>query len=208
MSGAREPRLGILGGTFNPPHRGHLVLARRALSELLLDSVTLMPSNLSPHKRGQRDPGGEHRLEMCRLLVDRMPGLEVSDRELKHAGVSYTVDTLRGIKRSHPDAQLTFILGADIARTLRSWREPQDLLELAELAVAQRSGIDGEQLVDALAPLHTEGRIRFLEMPRVDVSSSQVRALLAEGSPVAHLVGEPIAAYISEHGLYGSEKGK
>ena len=145
-------RIGILGGTFNPPHRGHLALARHARDELSLERVLLMPVGSPPHKPGGEDPGAEHRLAMCRLAAAGEPAVEACALELERAGPSYTADTLEEIHDRHPEAELTFIVGADTARSLPGWHRPRRVLELAELAVAARSGSDREQVKAALAP--------------------------------------------------------
>jgi nicotinate-nucleotide adenylyltransferase len=210
-------RVGILGGTFNPPHAGHLALARSALKQLDLDWVLLMPVNVAPNKPASaEDPGAAHRLAMCRLAVADEPGIQASELEIERGGVSYTVDTLFSIHDKEPDSELTLILGADTARTLPAWREPERLLGLAGLAVAERDGF-GEDEIDA-----TVGRLararpsdehedaspepalapRMLRMEKVPVSSSQVRELVAAGRPVEGLVGKAVALYIAEHGLY------
>jgi nicotinate-nucleotide adenylyltransferase len=216
--------LGILGGTFNPPHLGHLALARYALGELGLDRVLLMPACLSPFKRSEEDPGPEHRLRMCRLAIEddraRHPGaaadeLAACSLEIQRGGVSYTVDTLRAIHAAHPDAQLTLIVGADVARTLPTWREPRELLALADFAVALRTGAEhddrsgaptglGDDLRPAgLLPDRSLGEHpRLLDMPAIDVSSSQVRDRVRHGAPVEDLVGPAVASYIAEHDLY------
>jgi nicotinate-nucleotide adenylyltransferase len=222
---ARRPApraLGILGGTFNPPHLGHLAVARHALDELALDRVLLVPTHTAPHKSDVRasvawDPGPQHRLRMCQLAVEGVEGLAVCDIEVERGGLSYTVDTLRSIRQSHPDAELTLIVGADTASTLSSWREPAQLLELASLAVAARAGAARQRVLDALdgigdehgvgasagAPLAgVKARVRFLEMPTIAVSSSLARERVARGEPVEELVGPAVARYIDEHRLY------
>jgi nicotinate-nucleotide adenylyltransferase len=163
--------------------------------------VLLVPTHTTPHKadfddgRGGRDPGPQHRLRMCRLAVDGVDGVSACAIEIERGGLSYTVDTLRSLHASHPDAQLTFIVGADTASTLGSWHEPQQLLELASLAVAARAGAPQQ-------PLPFDARVRFLEMPAIDVSSSMVRSRVAGGEAVDDLVGPAVAGYIAEHGLY------
>ena len=194
--------IGILGGTFNPPHRGHLALASRAQVELGLERVLLMPAHSAPHKGEEGDPGPERRLEMCRLAVDGEAGLEVCALEIERGGPSYTVDTLRAIKQSDPEAELTFIVGADMARTLPAWREPRALVELAGLAVAEREDAGRGEVLRALAPLRA--RVKFLGMPMLEVSSSQVRERVRYGEPIEDLVAPEVAAYIAEHGLYGA----
>jgi nicotinate-nucleotide adenylyltransferase len=188
---------------FNPPHNGHLALARTALAELQLERVLLTPVLTPPHKPAKWDPGAEHRLRMCRLLVGDDPLLGVCTLELERPGPSYTVDTLRSIHASDPEAELTLIVGADMARTLGSWREPREILRLARLAVAAREGSTREEVVDPLASLGGEGRIVFLHMPPHDISSSSVRRRLTAGEPIEELVGAEVAGYISEHQLYG-----
>jgi len=194
--------IGVLGGTFNPPHRGHLALASRARAELGLERVLLMPAYSAPHKGEDEDPGPERRLEMCRLAVDGEAGLEACALEIERGGPSYTVDTLRAIKRSDPEAELTFIVGADMARTLPAWREPRALVELAGLAVAEREDAGRGEVLRALAPLGA--RVRFLGMGMLEVSSSQVRELVEAGDSIEGLVAPAVAEYIAAHGLYRS----
>jgi nicotinate-nucleotide adenylyltransferase len=212
--------VGILGGTFNPPHLGHLALARYAREELALERVLLMPAHIPPHKSAERDPGAQHRLNMCRLAVDGEPGVSVCSLEIDRPGPSYTVDTLSAIHASHPDAELTFIVGADIARTLPAWREPAKVLELARVAVGARTGASDQEVLETVASLRRTpessivprsnpggGEVRFLRMPIVEVSSSIVRERVARGENVEQLVGPAVARYISEHGLYGARAG-
>jgi nicotinate-nucleotide adenylyltransferase len=203
--------IGVLGGTFNPPHLGHLAVARRAREELGAERVLLMPAHTSPHKPVAADPGPEHRLRMCALLVGGAAGLSACPLEIERGGVSYTVDTLNAIHASHPDAELTFIVGADTANTLAVWREPAKLLELADLAVAARTGSAREEVLDTVGRLGDHGaggkasaKVRFLDMPTIAISSSEARRRAARGEPIDGLVGPAVAAYIAEHGLYRS----
>jgi nicotinate-nucleotide adenylyltransferase len=195
--------VGILGGTFNPPHLGHLAIACHARDELGLGLVLLMPSQTPPHKP-IADPGSEHRLRMCRLLVEDVGRLRVCPLELERRGPSYTVNTLKVIRASHPDVELTFIVGADTARTLPAWREPAKLLELADLAVAARAGTARREVLDAVAPLGASAGVRFLEAPVMEISSSIARGRVARGEPIDDLVGPAVARYVTEHGLYRS----
>jgi nicotinate-nucleotide adenylyltransferase len=216
-----DPRsVGILGGTFNPPHLGHLALARYARKELALERVLLMPAHIPPHKSAERDPGAQHRLNMCMLAAEGAPGVSVCSLEIDRPGPSYTVDTLSAIHASHPDAELTFIVGADIARTLPAWREPAKVLELARVAVGARRGASDQEVLETVASLRPTpdssvvprsnpggGEVRFLRMPIVEVSSSIVRERVGRGENVEQLVGRAVARYISEHGLYGARPG-
>ncbi|HEV2998130.1 MAG TPA: nicotinate (nicotinamide) nucleotide adenylyltransferase, partial [Solirubrobacteraceae bacterium] len=192
---------------FNPPHLGHLALARCAREELGLAEVVLMPASASPQKGPEEDPGPEVRLEMCRLAARDVEGLGVCAAEVRRGGTSYTVETLRELRRERPGARPRLILGADTACTLPSWREPEGVLELAELAVAEREGRGREAVLDALGPLHAEGRVSFLEMPPVGVSSSLVRARAGRGEPVEDLVGGALGAYIAQRRLYRADAG-
>jgi nicotinate-nucleotide adenylyltransferase len=207
--------VGIVGGTFNPPHFGHLALARHAREQLDLERVFLMPANRAPGKPPEPDPGPGHRLRMCQLAVQDTTGLSACALEIERGGTSYTADTLRAIHHDRPDAELTFIVGADTARTMPSWREPGKVLELARVAIAGREGTGVEEVLDTLAALGGaagEGAARerristpapvVLGMASVEISSSMVRHRVAEGQPVENLVGAAVAEYIAELGLY------
>jgi nicotinate-nucleotide adenylyltransferase len=162
-----------------------------------------MPSHTPPHKQASEDPGPEHRLRMCELALAGHVGLSASALEVERRGASYTVDTLLSLHDLYPDTQLTLILGSDMARTLPSWRRPEELLSLARIAVAERPGDGRVQVQDALATLGVApDRVSFLEMPPVDISSSQVRERVAHGESIDELVGSVVGAYIAEHRLY------
>ena len=199
-------RIGLLGGTFNPPHVGHMLCAQAALEGLGLDRVLLLPVHTPPHKRLEEEPGVEHRLELCRLAAAGVEGIEVSSLEADRPGPSFTIDTLRALhERAHSEDDLTFIVGADQAAGLPGWREPEAILELAELGVADREGMREADVIERLSALPGAAeRVRFFPMPRIDVSSSLIRRRAAEGRPVRWLVPDAVAAYISEHGLYGA----
>ena len=212
------PSLGVLGGTFNPPHLGHLALARHARDQLGLERVLLMPAHTAPYKadrpRAEQDPGPAQRLLMCRLAVEgscEALGLRACALEIERGGLSYTVDTLSSLHARHPHAQLTLIVGADVARTLGSWREPARVLELARVAVAERPGTQRGGVLAALAELGPASsgagcaRVSFVEMPAVEISSSLVRERVARGEPIEELVGGPVASYIAEQRLYRPE---
>jgi nicotinate-nucleotide adenylyltransferase len=195
-------RVGILGGTFNPPHRGHLVCARRAREQLELDRVDLVVAARPPHKEVPCDPGVEHRLAMCRLAAGDADWLSVSDVEARRAGPSYTITTLREIDANRPGDELFLIVGADMAASLPAWAEPEAILDLAGLAVAERAGLRREAVVRQLSRLRGGERAVFLDMPNVDVSSSLVREEARAGRPIHHLVPDPVADYIEERRLY------
>jgi nicotinate-nucleotide adenylyltransferase len=197
-------RIGIFGGTFSPPHVGHLACADAALSGLGLDRVLLMPVARPPHKEAIEDPGPEHRLAMCRLATAGDERVGVSELEIQRGGPSYTVDTLRALHEASPQDELTFVAGGDMAASLPGWREPEEVLRLARFAVAEREGTDRAEVERALAGLEGRDRLVFFEMPRVEVSSSAIRRGIAAGRPVRDLVPDAVARYIDEHGLYGA----
>ena len=200
--------IGILGGTFNPPHMGHLVMAQEALDQLDLDRVVLMPVAVPPHKEAHEDPGAAARLELCRLAVADDDRFEVSTLEIERGGASFTVDTLRELHDVEPEHDLTFIVGGDMAQSLPAWREPEAILRLARLAVAEREGVRREDIARRLEPLHDGDRVVFFDMPRIDVSSSTIRRRVAEGRPVRYLVPDAVAAAIAERGLYRQPAGR
>jgi nicotinate-nucleotide adenylyltransferase len=194
-------RLGLLGGTFNPPHIGHLVCATQALDELELDRVLLVPVNQPPHKAAEADPGVEHRVELCRRAVAGNEQLDVSLVDAEVAGPSFTVGTLSRLHDRCPGDQLTFIVGGDMAFSLPTWREPEAILELAELGVAEREGVRRTDIVERLSGLGTDN-VRFFDMPRLDISSSQIRRMVAGGRSIRYLVPDAVADYIEHEGLY------
>jgi len=201
------PRVGLLGGTFNPPHLGHLVCAQEALAGLGLERVLLVPVHAPPHKEVEADPGVEHRVELCRRAVAGDERLGVTRVEADLTGPSFTVDTLRRLHDQRPEDELTFIVGGDTARSLPAWREPEAILQLAELGVAERDGLGREELTGRLAGLRgASERVRFFDMPRIDVSSTLIRSRIAAGLPVRYLVPDGVAAYIAEAGLYGAAR--
>jgi nicotinate-nucleotide adenylyltransferase len=196
-------RVGLLGGTFNPPHIGHLVCAQEAWSQLGLDRVLLVPVHSPPHKEAEDDPGVEARVELCELAVAGDERLGVSRIDADVPGPSFTVDTLERLHERHPGDQLTFIVGGDMAHSLPTWREPEAILDLAQLAVAERADVRRKDIADRLAGLRgAPERIRFFDMPRIDVSSSLVRRRAAAGRPIRYLVPDPVAAAVERTRMY------
>lgn len=196
-------RVGILGGTFNPPHVAHLILAQEAHDQLGLDRVLLMPVHTPPHKELSGDPGPAVRAELCRLATRGDERLEVSTLEIDRAGPSYTVETLTALHAARPADELVFLVGGDMAHSLPTWREPEEILRLATLGVAERQGIGREDILARVAGLDPAGeRIRFFDVPRLDLSSTLVRRRAAAGLGVRYLVPAAVAEYVDSHGLY------
>ncbi len=196
-------RIGVLGGTFNPPHLAHLVCASEAASQLDLDRVLLTPVARAPHKEAEHDPGAQERLELCRLAVAGDERLEICDLEVRRGGPSYTVDTLRELHEHAPEDDLTFIVGGDIALGLPSWHEPDEVLRLATLAVAERAGAGRGDIAERLrASFPDAAPPVFFDMPRLDISSSQIRRRVAEGRSIRYLVPDPVGEHIARGRFY------
>jgi nicotinate-nucleotide adenylyltransferase len=196
-------RLGILGGTFNPPHLGHLVCAQEAYLQLGLDRVMLIPARIPPHKAVDDEPGSEHRLELCRRAVDGDERFAVSDLEMTREGPSFTVDTLEELHSQDPDTELFLIVGGDVAVGLPRWHAPERVLSLATLAIAKRRGTPRASIEAALGTLPGGDHACFFQMPRVGFSSTMVRERVRNGQPIKYIVPDRVADYINEHGLYG-----
>ncbi len=193
--------IGLLGGTFNPPHLAHLVCAMEARDQLGLDAVKLVPAGTPPHKPiDPSQPPAAVRVELCELAAAEEPGLEVLRDEVRRAGPSYTVDTLRGLHAAGDE--LTFIVGADQALGLPDWREPETVLSMARIAVAKRGDTAQQDILDRCSGLVGFQRITFFDMPRLDISSSAIRARVAAGRPIRHLVPAAVADRIAADGLY------
>jgi len=201
---ARARRVGILGGTFAPPHIGHLWLATLAADGLGLGQVLLMPAARPPHKGRRAVSNAADRVMMTRLAITGDPGLDLSLVEMERPGPSYTVDSLVQL-RAHlgQDAGLVLIMASDSFAEIETWREPDRLLELAELAVGPRPG---PPLPEPRALRERFGaaaaRIHLLEGPSLDLSSSDIRARVAAGRPIRYLVPRAVEELIAARGLY------
>lgn len=158
----------------------------------------------APHKEIAQDAGREARHEMCRVAAESEAWLAVSRAEIDREGPSYTVDTLRALRAESPGDDFFVILGGDAAAELASWREPEQVLSLATVAVAERDDARKQQVVSALGNLRGSNRVVFFSMPRIEISSTMVRERSAAGRPIRYLVPEAVAAYIEETGLYGA----
>jgi nicotinate-nucleotide adenylyltransferase len=204
--GSRALRVGVFGGTFNPPHLGHLICAHEARWQLELDSVLIVPVGEASHKEIEMDAGREERYALCRLAVAAEEGLAASQVEIAREGPSYTVDTLRELREQSPSDDFCFIVGADEAAVLGTWHEPAEVLRLAALGVAEREGVGEAEVLAAVREVGDVGRVSFFSMPRIDVSSTLVRERVAAGLPFRHLVPLAVADFIEEAGLYAGER--
>lgn len=195
-------RLGVLGGTFDPPHLGHLVLAEQARRQLALERVLWLPAGDPWRKAAQAVSAKEHRLAMVQRAIEGNPAFEVAMLELERDGPTYSADTLAALGEAHPGAQLFFLLGADALEDLPHWHQPERLIALATLAVASREGArpPAEALDLLLAGLSS--RLVWVEMPRLDISATDLRRRAAAGESLRYLTPDAVAAYIEERGLY------
>jgi nicotinate-nucleotide adenylyltransferase len=189
-------RVGLFGGTFDPPHLGHLALAEWAREQLALDRVVFMPAGTPPHKRARTLSPTTHRLAMTRLATRGNRRFTVSALEADRSGPSFTVETLRELHVRHPGARLYLMMGADSLAEFSSWHKPDEIRKLATLAVAVRPGARPRPGGG------TRPGIVLLQNPGIELSSSAIRARVRAGRSIRYLVPEPVAAYIARHHLY------
>jgi len=188
-------RLGVFGGSFNPPHFGHLRLADAAAERYGLDEVRWIPNNLSPFKTGNGTADAFHRLAMTKLTVRDRPRYTVSDVELSRGGISFTVDTLRSIRIELPDAELFLLLGSDAFAEFERWSRPEEIRRMVRIVVYPRG--DTKRARELL-----RAEDDWLDGPEIDVSSEEIRERIAHGSPVADLLPLAVRQYIESEGLY------
>ena len=201
------PEIGLMGGSFNPIHCGHVALARAALESGRVERVLFLPTCNPPHKKeGLADKFD--RLRMVELAVEHEAGMAVCREEIDRDGVIYTVDTLAALKRKMPDCTLTYLIGADTLRALGTWRRVETVIERCKFLVMMREGETREEVI-RLAGLWTQrgAQIDFLDARKMDISSTQIREQIQKGLPFERLVPQAVADYIHEHGLYGAKTG-
>jgi nicotinate-nucleotide adenylyltransferase len=198
-------RVGILGGAFNPPHIGHLICAQEAAVQLELDSVLFVPVREAPHRELQDDPGPEARFEMVELAIADDERFTASRIELERDGPSYSSDTLEELREQSPKDELFLILGGDQAAALATWHEPEKVLERATLVVFERMSWGRNAIVIKIGRMPGAERVRYLDMPMIQVSSSTIRRRVREGLPIRYLVPDKVVDYIGTHELYGGK---
>lgn len=190
--GPIQKRVGILGGTFNPPHLGHLIIAEQAGRQLDLDKVYFMPDAEPPHVDLKPFIPATHRKKMVEMAIEGNPLFELETIELERGGKSYTVDTMKQLKALHPDTDYYFIIGADMVAYLPKWERINELIRLVNFVGVARPGY----------PKESPYPIIWVDMPTIDLSSTRLRKMVSEGRSLRYLVPEAVADYIEEEGLY------
>jgi len=200
----RRKRIGILGGTFNPIHLGHLLMAQDVMEQVNLDCVKFIPSAAPPHKTVNKLASGRDRLHMIKLAIRDDSGFEVDDLEIKRGGISYTVDTLTELRRRSPQADLYFIIGADSLRELHLWREVERLVTLCTFVTVPRPGFEPKPVIDPRLDASTRRRLRqhVLRGHSCDIASREIRARVASGRSIRYLVPDAVHQYIRRRRLY------
>jgi nicotinate-nucleotide adenylyltransferase len=190
-------RIGIFGGTFDPPHLGHLIVAEHVRVEFGLDQIRFTPAWVPPHKQGVVLSGAEHRLAMLHLALEGNPGFLLDEREVKRQGISYTVDTLRALKEEDSRSELFLLIGADNLEEFHKWREPDQIVRLAKLLVMRRPGYKAEG-----ADVFPKGSYLESNAPLLSISSTTIRNRTGIGRSIRYLVPPAVEEYIHAKKLY------
>lgn len=197
-------RIGIFGGTFDPVHNAHLLLAEQSREQANLDEVWLIPAGSPPHKESTGISSGKQRREMLDFAIAGNPAFVIKDLELHREGPSYTVETLRQLKETHPDDEFFLIVGADSVRDLHTWREPEAILELATLIGVNRPNISLPDLTELTQKFGEDviAKILWVTMPGIDISSTDIRKRLRENKSVRYMTPRAVEVYIHNNRLY------
>jgi len=195
-------RLGVIGGTFDPPHYGHLVLAETARVQLRLDRVLFVLAGQPPHKPDRPITPDHHRVAMLEVTIADNPAFMLSRVDLDRPGPHYTVDMLALLQREYPEAELFFLVGGDSLAQFLTWRDPAGIVQQARLAVMRRPGPEPDLAALERAVPELRQRLVWLDAPALDIASSDLRRRARQGLPLRYLVPPPIEAYVREHRLY------
>ncbi|WP_107942453.1 MULTISPECIES: nicotinate-nucleotide adenylyltransferase [Metasolibacillus] len=189
-------RVGILGGTFNPPHNGHLLMANEAFHALKLDEVRFMPNAIPPHKEVQLLATDEQRIQMLQLAISDVPYFKVEKSELESGGISYTYNTMHLLQEREPNTRFYFIIGGDMIDSLHTWYHIEELVTFVQFVGIKRPGTEAT----------TTYPVQLLETPEMNLSSTVIRQRCQNGGPLKYIVPEAVEAYIRKEGLYGARK--
>ena len=200
-------RIGIFGGSFDPVHLGHLVMAEQCREQGRLDQLWFMPASVPPHKQNRQLASFAQRVEMLTLALSGQPAFHIKELENERSGPSYTVDTLSQIRKTHPDDDIYLIIGADTLLDFPNWRQPQRIVELVALLVADRPGWDMPDVQEVRSRLSlskgVDLRVEVIQMPLINLSSTDIRQRSHDGRSVRYLVPRAVEVYMAEKGLYG-----
>jgi len=205
-SGPATKRIGIIGGSFDPLHLGHLIIAQDAADRLGLSEVVFIPAAIPPHKQHVLQVDAEHRLNMLRLAVAADSRFSVSDIEIQRGGLSYSVDTVRELGAIHHDADLFLIVGSDTLVELHTWHRIDELLKMCNVATVLRPGVDSLDVIGQKIQWSEKHKAELMDhviaAHRIGISSTEIRQRIAEGRGIRYLVPQEVETYIYEHGLY------
>lgn len=195
-------RIGIFGGTFDPIHHGHLIIADELRYRLALERVFFLPAGRPPHKTEQDITADEHRLTMLKIAIGEDPRFEISMIDIERSGLSYTADSMLEHQQRYPDAEITFLMGQDSFRDLPHWHQPGRLAELVDLGVALRPGVvvDTEHIMYRVPEIRD--RVHFVDVPLIQIASSEIRRRVRSGEPIRYHVPGDVADYIEQQQLY------
>lgn len=196
-------KIGVFGGSFNPVHNGHIMLAKTALEQLKLSKLLIVPASVPPHKSSADYAAAHHRLEMCRLATRTLPDTEVSSTELERKGVSYTADTLTELSDIYKGSDFYLIMGADMFLTVQDWHDPQRIFALAKLCAVPRDAADIQKLrchAEYLGKIGADSLL--MNVPKVDISSTEIRRRVKNGESISGTVCNEVEKYIIANGIY------
>ncbi len=197
-------QIGIMGGTFDPPHLGHLMIAEQMREALNLDQVRFLPNGQISYKETSRMTTPKQRLEMVRLAIQGHPAFTIDTTEIDWIGTTYTYQTMEWLTQKEPEAEFTFLMGADSLDYMERWKYPQRIFRCCKIAAVLRPGFSLKQMQEKQKELESRfgARITLVESPQILISSTELRQRLKDGKSVRYLVPEAVDAYIKEHGLY------
>lgn len=187
-------KIGIFGGTFDPPHCGHLLMANEVLHQLSLEEIWFLPNQIPPHKQEEHFSDSSHRIEMLKLAIESNPSFKLQLIEMERQGPSYTYDTMKLLRGKYPEVQFYFIIGADMVEYLPKWHKIDELLGIVQFTGVKRIGFQME----------TPYPVQFVDVPEFEVSSTLIRERVEKNQPIKYLIPENVRRYIEENGLYES----
>lgn len=194
-------QVGLFGGSFNPPHLAHLIIAELVREQFALDRILWIPNFQSPFKRIEDVAPAHHRAEMTRLAVDAHPSFELNEIEVGRGGVSYTIDTIQALQEQQPEVEFSLIIGSDSLESFRGWRRPEEILARVRLIVFRRPGA-----ADISAPAGYEDHVAFADAPLIEISGTAIRNRIHSGRSVRYLIPDDVRTYIYAHELYGAPR--